>query len=155
MDEQVQSESKSKFAIPIAVAALVILAVVSVFAFQSLKGNREISQSTPTPTPTLQSSSPYKDGIYKVVGNYVSPGGPREIDVTLTLKDGVVTDSVFLGKATDPNSKRFQGEFAAGYKEFVIGKNIDEIAITKVSGSSLTPKGFKDALEKIKAEAQV
>lgn len=155
MDEQVQSESKSKFAIPIAVAALVILAVVAVFAFQSLKGNQKVSQATPTPTPTLQSSSPYKDGTYKVVGNYVSPGGPREIDVTLTLKDGVVTDSVFLGKATDPNTKRFQGEFGAGYKKFVIGKNIDEIAITKVSGSSLTPKGFKNALEKIKTKAQV
>ena len=36
----------------------------------------------------------------------------------------------------------------------VVGKNIDEVAITKVAGSSLTPKGFTDALEKIKADAK-
>jgi hypothetical protein len=36
----------------------------------------------------------------------------------------------------------------------VVGKNISELQLTKVSGSSLTPQGFMDALEKIKAEAQ-
>lgn len=61
---------------------------------------------------------------------------------------------IFEGLATDPNSKRFQGEFADGYKAQVIGKPIAEVFLTKVSGSSLTPKGFNDAVEKIKSEAK-
>ncbi len=36
----------------------------------------------------------------------------------------------------------------------VVGKKIDEVQLTKVAGSSLTPKGFMDALEKVKTEAK-
>jgi hypothetical protein len=42
----------------------------------------------------------------------------------------------------------------ADYKQYVVGKKIDEVQLTKVSGSSLTPQGFNDALAKIKAEAK-
>lgn len=97
----------------------------------------------------------YKDGTYEAEGEYVSPGGPEQVGLKLTLKDGVVTDSTFTPMAERPMSVTFQGQFAGGYKEFVVGKRIDEINITKVSGSSLTPKGFTDALAKIKAEASL
>jgi 23S rRNA (uracil1939-C5)-methyltransferase len=36
----------------------------------------------------------------------------------------------------------------------VVGKNIEELNLTVVNGSSLTPKGFMDALAKIKVDAQ-
>ncbi len=97
----------------------------------------------------------YKDGSYSATGDYISPGGPEEIKLTLTVKDGTVTDSVFLAQSERPISQKFQKQFSDGYKEYVIGKKIDEIQITKVSGSSLTPKGFNDALAKIKAEAKL
>lgn len=97
--------------------------------------------------------SSYKDGTYEAEGDYVSPGGPEQVGLKLTLKDGVVTDSTFTPMAERPMSVNFQGQFAEGYKEFVVGKRLDEINITKVSGSSLTPQGFHDALAKIKAEA--
>ena len=109
--------------------------------------------SVPTTSSTATLGS-YKDGVYTVVGNYTSPGGPEHIDVNLTLKDGVVTAAEVTPQATLPMSQRFQGLFVSGYKEYVIGKKIDEISITKVSGSSLTPKGFADALAKIKAQAK-
>lgn len=96
----------------------------------------------------------YQDGTYQATSKYISPGGEREIAVSVILKDGVVTDSTFEGFATDPASKRFQGEFAEGFKPLVVGKNIDELNLQKVSGSSLTPKGFMDALESIKTQAQ-
>lgn len=178
MDEQTSNSTESnssqgkKFIIPAVVAGVIILAVVGVFAYQGMKSPTENLQATPTeivsetPTPTsvpeamneISSESgsvvAYKDGTYEATGNYVSPGGPRDVDVTITLKGGVVTASTFQGHATDPNSMRFQGEFAEGYKAVVVGKPIDEIAVVKVSGSSLTPKGFMDALEKIKTEAK-
>ncbi len=158
MEDQAPKNNKMMIIIPIVIAAVVILGVAGVFAYQKMNdqvGDQMAAEPTPeAKISEVPATSEYKDGTYKAVGNYVSPGGPREVNLTLTLKDGVVTDSVFQGLATDPTSKRFQGEFTEGYKPMVVGKNIDAIAITKVSGSSLTPKGFTDALEKIKVEAK-
>jgi uncharacterized protein with FMN-binding domain len=100
------------------------------------------------------SASNYQDGTYQATGKYISPGGEREIAVSITLEDGLITASTFEGFASDPASKRFQGEFAEGFQPLVVGKNIDELNLQKVSGSSLTPKGFMDALESIKTQAQ-
>lgn len=105
-------------------------------------------------TPTSMQAAAYKDGVYDVKGAYTSPAGPETIDVKLTLKDNVVTDAEVVSEATAPKSKFMQGAFISGYKEFVIGKNINDIHLEKVSGSSLTPMGFNDALEKIKSEAK-
>lgn len=96
----------------------------------------------------------YKDGTYSAVGVYRSPAGGEQVDVTLTLKDGVVTDATFQGEATNPKSVMLQGKFGEGFKEEVVGKNIDELSLSVVNGSSLTPLGFMDAVEKIKAEAK-
>jgi len=167
MDEQPTNESQnsfSKFAIP---AVVIVIIAVAVFAYYTTQGNKPATTQTTQTTQTVEATtapaatggvtkatSPYKDGQYSVIGNYVSPGGPREVGVVITLKDGVITDSVFTGKAQDAESQRFQGEFADNYKPLVVGKNIDEVSLTKVSGSSLTPKGFNDALDKVKAEAK-
>ncbi|HSA84410.1 MAG TPA: hypothetical protein VLF20_06030 [Patescibacteria group bacterium] len=159
-----QAPAKNNAIIPVAILALLLIVAVGYFVTQGntqqTNSTQTVAEQQTTPAPTVTSDateatgSAYQDGEYAVVGNYISPGGPREIDVTVTLKDGIIVDSTFVGHATDPNSKRFQGEFGADYKTQVIGKPIDEVLLTKVSGSSLTPKGFNDAIEKIKAEAQ-
>lgn len=167
MDEQQQStqsqngSSVGKYMIPVVV---VVVIAAAVFAFYTAQGGKQVSaptqtaqeaKATQTPEEVVtQKASVYKDGKYTVTGNYVSPGGPREIGVTITLKGDVITESVFEGRADDPTSQRFQGEFRDNYQPQVIGKNIDEVNLTKVAGSSLTPKGFDDALEKVKSEAK-
>ena len=95
----------------------------------------------------------YADGTFTAKGEYTSPGGPEEVNVSLTLKDGIVSAAAFEGLATRPKSVKLQGQFAEGYAELVVGKSIDTIALTIVNGSSLTPIGFMDAIAKIKAEA--
>lgn len=112
------------------------------------------SNETSDDNTSSEVASAYKDGTYTAVGDYVSPGGPEQVEVTLTIKDGVVTDSVFKHLAERPISLQMQENFAAGYKEYVIGKKLDEVEVGKVSGSSLTPKGFNDAVAKIKVEAK-
>lgn len=102
----------------------------------------------------MNESSMYQDGTYEMIGEYVSPGGPETVGVTVTLANGIITDANVEVLATRPASVDKQTDFAANYKPMVIGKNIDEVMLTKVSGSSLTPKGFNDAIEKIKAEAK-
>lgn len=96
----------------------------------------------------------YVGGAYAAVGNYTSPAGEEEVDITLTLDaDGVITDAEFNGHATHPASVKWQGNFALGFEEQVVGKSIDEVSLGVVNGSSLAPKGFMDALAKVKAEA--
>lgn len=109
---------------------------------------------SPTTTTTADADSTYTNGTYTAEGEYVSPGGPETVTVTMTLEDGIVSDVTFVGNADRPLSVRYQGMFAEGYKTLVVGKNIDEVKLDKVSGSSLTPKGFNDAVAKIKEEAQ-
>lgn len=104
----------------------------------------------PSPKPT---ASTYKDGTYTAVGTYESPAGPEAIDVTLTLKGDVITDTTVVGEATNRKSISMQGQFIDNYKPQVIGKKIQDVNLTKVSGSSLTPIGFNDALTKIESKA--
>lgn len=51
-------------------------------------------------------------------------------------------------------AKKFQEDFAGGIKAVVVGKNLDELNVSKVSGSSLTGAGFNQALEAIKTQAK-
>ena len=95
----------------------------------------------------------YTDGTYSAEGTYRSPGGAESVGVTVTLEDGIVTAATFTPHATLPKSVTMQGNFAAGYEAYVVGKSLDEISLTVVNGSSLTGKGFMDALTQIKAEA--
>jgi uncharacterized protein with FMN-binding domain len=98
--------------------------------------------------------SKYKDGTYTADGNYTYHSGSEKITISITLKNDVITDTTFAGKPSVPPSGKFMDMFAGGYKQLVIGKNIDEVHLDKVSGSSRTPIGFNDALEKIKSEAK-
>lgn len=158
MEKSKETSSIGKIALPIGVVVIIAIAAIALYTSQS----GEVTQ--PAPQITQESQSPqdtqtagtteYADGIFAATGNYVSPGGPREIGVTITLENGVITDSTFEGRAQDATSRRFQGEFADNYKQLIVGKSIDEVSLTKVSGSSLTPIGFTEALEEIKAQAQ-
>ena len=173
MEEQANQNNKTGSSkVGLAIVGIIVIAFIGIFAYQSqtMTQNTTTSpQSSPattsessgtseltdeeTPSQDAQEGT-YKDGEYTAVGNYTSPGGEEELGVTLTVASGVVTDAVVEVKATRPISKARQEDFAANYKDMVIGKEIDSISLGKVSGSSLTPKGFNDAVTKVKAEAQ-
>lgn len=151
-------------AIVLPIVGIIVIAAIGLFVFNSRQTETVTSPNMPPPAAVTNSGSsvdsetanngPFKDGVYSVTGNYTSPGGQEEIGVTLTLADGVVTDSQVEVRATRPISKMKQTDFSEHYKTEVVGKSLSELQLSKVSGSSLTPKGFNDALQKIKAEAQ-
>ena len=124
----------------------------------STNSSPSTSTSSATQTPpadtTKQSASVYKDGTYSATGSYMSPGGEDQIAITLTLKNDIITDVSATPEAGDGMSMRYQNKFISGYKQYVVGKNISDVHLTKVSGSSLTPGGFNDALAQIKAQAK-
>ena len=107
-----------------------------------------------TASTLASSGSVYQDGTYSADGNYVSPNGTETVGVELTLASGKVTAVNITQHPSNPNTRKFQGEFAGGIAAQVVGKSIDELNVSKVAGSSLTSGGFNQALDKIKAEAQ-
>lgn len=117
--------------------------------------------SSPSPTDTGTdtggdpggSTGDYADGTYEATGDYQAPSGTETVDVSITLEGGVITDVKVVGTATDPTAQQHQGEFIGGIADAVVGKPIDDIQVSKVSGSSLTSGGFNKAVEEIKAEA--
>lgn len=108
------------------------------------------------PNTAPQTSATYKDGTYKADGSYKIPEDNKSeaISISLTIKDGVVTDSTVSQKAADGKSVLYQEVFAAGYKELVVGKKLDTLKLDVVSGSSLTSGGFNEAVEKVKMQAK-
>lgn len=115
-------------------------------------GTTPSAKMAPAVIPTGAS---YKDGSYEADGSYQSPAGPEKIHLSVTLKDGKITDTSFTGTSEAPKSQMYMSNFSKNYKSLVIGKKIDEIKLTQVSGSSLTPMGFQDALAKIAGEAKM
>lgn len=97
--------------------------------------------------------STYKNGQYTVTGNYWAPEGMERMSVSVTLTNDVITDTTVTNQAQDPTSRQYQGMFISSYKSMVVGKDISTLNLTRVSGSSLTPQGFNDALAKIKQQA--
>ena len=95
----------------------------------------------------------YTDGDYTADGSYQAPSGTESITVEVTLADDKVTSITVTPHATDPTAKGMQTNFAGGIADQVVGQDIDQLNITRVSGSSLTSGGFKIAITAIKAEA--
>ncbi|HEV8677717.1 MAG TPA: FMN-binding protein [Candidatus Paceibacterota bacterium] len=116
--------------------------------------NVATSSGLDTTAGAAANASGYKDGTYTASASYRTPETIEPISVTLTLANGIVTDVSFTSNPQASEARQYQAQFAAGYKQYVVGKNIDDIEISRVSGSSLTSGGFKAALEKIKAEAK-
>ena len=106
--------------------------------------------------PSAAVTGPYSDGDYRATADYQSPNGTETIDVDLTLKGDVITDITVTGKSVSPSPEvlRFQGEFEDGISAVVTGKNIDELDVHRVGGSSLTSSGFNEAIEQIKIKAK-
>jgi len=116
--------------------------------------------STGSPSPTGSSAiattgaTAYKDGTYSADGTYTSPNGQETVGVELTLAADKVSAVNITVHPSNPNTKKFQGEFASGIAAQIVGKDVDELKVSKVAGSSLTSGGFNDALEQIKSQAK-
>ena len=115
-----------------------------------------INRKSPTVAdiPKTTNTSAYKNGTYTATGAYESPAGYESITVTLTLDNNVVTKSSVIPNPNDRTSSRYMQKFIGGYSVYVVGQNINNINLGAVSGSSLTPIGFNNALAAIKAQAK-
>lgn len=104
---------------------------------------------TPTPTP----STTYRNGTYSADGSYATPGGMEEITLTVTIGDDKIT-ATSLTTHGGGTTAQYQGMFKNGYSNQVVGKPVDSVSLSRISGSSLTSRGFNRALTAIKSEAK-
>lgn len=95
----------------------------------------------------------YADGTYTAQGSYATPESVETITVTVTLKSDLVTSVKVVGQPQRPESRQFQSQFIGGISDVVVGKDIDQLSVSRVAGSSLTSGGFNRAIEEIKADA--
>lgn len=114
------------------------------------------TEATAGATEDATEAGDFVAGDYSATGNYQSPGGTESVDVDVTIDaDGTITDVAVEGSADGGNSQQFQEQFASGIADVVVGEPIDELSVSRVSGSSLTSNGFNAAIEDIIEQAQV
>jgi uncharacterized protein with FMN-binding domain len=104
------------------------------------------SAVAPTVVPTE-----YRDGEYTATGWYGS--APSHHDVTLTIADNTITAVDITTPAENETSLGYQQRFAEALPDVVIGRNIAELSIDRVAGSSGCSEGFMDALAQIRDQA--
>ncbi|MEE2568376.1 hypothetical protein V1638_03050 [Pseudarthrobacter sp. J64] len=142
------------------IAGLSLMGTVAACAPSATEEAPATSEPETTSAPATGSStaggstgSVYKDGTYSADGTYVSPNGTETVGVELTIESDAIKAVDITTHPSNPNTQKFQGEFASGIAGQIVGKKIDELNVSKVAGSSLTSGGFNDALQEIKAEA--
>ncbi len=113
------------------------------------------SDGTDGTADSTTSGEAYTDGTYTAEGSYSSPGGEESIEVELTVSGDVVTAVTVTPEATSGNAQRFQEQFASAISDEVVGQDLSDLSVDKVSGSSLTGGGFNEALDQIRADAAV
>ena len=155
------SNSPNKAIIGIIVVALLVAAATAVIVLSANNAAQE-NTSTSSTTSVSPSASPstgsensaFKDGTYTAQGNYQTPGGQESIGVTVTLSGSTITDASVEQQGKTGEAEEFQSDFASGFKAVVVGKKIDEVSLSRVAGSSLTPNGFNDAISDIQNQAK-
>jgi uncharacterized protein with FMN-binding domain len=145
----------------IVVALLVAAGTGTVIWMNRDDGSQDMSamdmsstSSTPATTTPVASDATYKDGTYSADGTYLSPGGNEKIGVTLTIANNVISDVSIKTYGATSDSQEHQAQFKDGISALVVGKKVNDVSVSRVSGSSLTSTGFNNALETIKSEAK-
>lgn len=166
MDQGPKSHKREVIA-GLAVLIIVVVIVAAAAAKRPTSASTDLVSDTSANTQTVDSastsndssadtsaSSTYKDGSYSATGHYISPDGDEDITISVTLQNGIITATSARSGANDPEAEEYQGQFIGGYKQLVVGKNIDSVSLSRVSGSSLTSQGFNNAIQQIKNQAK-
>ena len=98
--------------------------------------------------------SMFADGTYTSNVQYEIPYGYIEpMDVSVVLKDGVITEAEVSFAVVNPVSAEYQKLFAQAVQTKVVGQRITDVSLARAGGASLTSGGFNEALADIKSQA--
>jgi hypothetical protein len=97
----------------------------------------------------------YRNGSYSASVTYAVPGGTNQLTVNVTIANDIVT---VVSDQHNPNSSEstfYINSFEGGVQGLVVGKKLNQITLSKVNASSLTPVGFNNAINQIKTLALI
>lgn len=127
--------------------------VAGLLVLAGCAGATTSSDGTTADGGTASTGASYADGTYTADGTYSTPESVETITVTVTLKDDKVTEVEVTGDPQKAESRQYQSQFIGGISAEVVGKDIDQISVSRVAGSSLTSSGFNAAIAEIKQQA--
>lgn len=104
------------------------------------------SQKIPSSTPDTNTYRQFQESV-----SYYVKRRAETMTVLIHLEGKTVKDLQLTQVASNGESQQYQDGFATEIKTFVIGKNINEIQVTRVAGASYTSNAFMEALSKIKS----
>lgn len=119
-------------------------------------------ESTPTPIPTLTPVvSPATSWItptessFKQISETVDYSVKRfseNIMVNVTFSNQTIIDLQIKNQSTNGESAAYQEAFAAEIKQYVIGKKISEVNVSRVAGASYTTAAFMEAMSRMQSK---
>ena len=130
--------------------------------------DNETYDTTPNSTSTIESNtepinsadgnvvdSTYADGTYSAEASYLTPRRTEQtIEVFLTLdNDIVIAADIIYDELEEGYSNDNQARFDKAYTTEVIGRSLDDIALSRVGSASLTSGAFNEAKAKIATAA--
>jgi uncharacterized protein with FMN-binding domain len=123
---------------------------------QTSKAATSVGANTPDSTTTTNTaSSGYKDGSYSASAVYSVPKGfSNDITVTVSVENGVIASVSSKHSYEDRESGDYVDWFDAAIDEYVVGKSLGDVSLSRVGGASLTTYGFEDALATIANQAK-
>ncbi len=111
--------------------------------------------TAPAPAPTV-TGGPYADGQYAASEKYGVVDGVIEedsIDVTATLRDGVITEVSVTGHPLLTQSHDYMQGFVNEISGAVVGRSVEDAHVTALAGASKTSNAFNDAIDDIASQA--
>ena len=99
---------------------------------------------------------PYADGQYTASESYGVVDGVIEedsIDVTATLRDGVITEVSVTGHPLLTQSHDYMQGFVNEISGAVVGRSVEDAHVIALAGASKTSDVFNDAIDDIASQA--
>jgi uncharacterized protein with FMN-binding domain len=144
---------------------VVALSVIGFFIYwfenKTVVQNEHVNQNPETATlpetktnaPTQNTSTKYKDGEYKIIGEYTAPSGLEKVSITFNILGDKINSLTVESLGIHATSKKFQGKFIDGIQSVAVGQNLEDFKVDVVSGASLTSGAFNKALAQVRQQA--
>ncbi|MEI6728501.1 MAG: hypothetical protein WCK98_02555 [bacterium] len=140
--------------VAVSAIGLFIIIAAGIVLFANSRKNTTTNSTVSNSSISVTTGS-FKDGTYTASGSYNTPESVESIDVTITLKNNLISSVSTSTNAKDRESKQYLNLFKQGISSVVNSKTLDKATVSgSVNGSSLTGSGFNEALKKIADQAR-
>lgn len=134
--------------------AIFIIILCGLVTFIAFKSNFETkipnNELNDGDKKSLSKSVANNNTTYQTTVNYEVPEKNQTLTLSLTLQNNIVINSV-VTQSMHGKSREYQEDFEKSYKVKIIGKNINDINLSRIGGASLTTNAFNQAINIIKS----